>query len=263
MSAATTFDLIQGIEGSIKPMDIASSTAWLGGLNMWAGRLWQSMQSMARIWLGSGVPVYPSTRYSVTFPLGSVVRTHGMICRCSSSAGRLHMRFTIPDAPRPIAELQALVPVDRAQRVLRPVGDRFDNQVLQPLARTIAVLPPNTIGTKTMMVVSVAATHVHLKTLAAFDEAAKGLAHEIRNPLGAMRGAIQMLESKMPPESLQAGLMDIILKESDRLNNIITNFLGYARPAAGDFNHAITRGIQTGIDAEDSFEGQEDDRMEA
>ncbi len=71
--------------------------------------------------------------------------------------------------------------------------------------------------------------------LAAVGRVAAGLAHEIRNPLGAMRGAIQMLESKMPAESLQAGLMDIILKESDRLNNIITNFLGYARPAAADF----------------------------
>ncbi len=71
--------------------------------------------------------------------------------------------------------------------------------------------------------------------LAAVGRVAAGLAHEIRNPLGAMRGAIQMLESKMPAESLHAGLMDIILKESDRLNNIITNFLGYARPAAGDF----------------------------
>lgn len=71
--------------------------------------------------------------------------------------------------------------------------------------------------------------------LAAVGRVAAGLAHEIRNPLGAMRGAIQMLEAKMPPQSVQAGLMDIILKESDRLNNIITNFLGYARPAAGDF----------------------------
>ena len=71
--------------------------------------------------------------------------------------------------------------------------------------------------------------------LAAVGRVAAGLAHEIRNPLGAMRGAIQMLESKMPREPIQSGLMDIILKESDRLNQIITNFLGYARPAAGDF----------------------------
>lgn len=71
--------------------------------------------------------------------------------------------------------------------------------------------------------------------LAAVGRVAAGLAHEIRNPLGAMRGAIQVLESNVKPESIQASLMDIILKESDRLNNIITNFLGYARPAAGEF----------------------------
>ena len=71
--------------------------------------------------------------------------------------------------------------------------------------------------------------------LAAVGRVAAGLAHEIRNPLGAMRGAIQVLESNTPPESMQASLMDIILKESDRLNSIITNFLGYARPTAGDF----------------------------
>ena len=77
--------------------------------------------------------------------------------------------------------------------------------------------------------------------LAAVGRVAAGLAHEIRNPLGAMRGAIQVLESKTPAESLQSGLMDIILKESDRLNNIITNFLGYARPAAGEFEETDIR----------------------
>lgn len=71
--------------------------------------------------------------------------------------------------------------------------------------------------------------------LAAVGRVAAGLAHEIRNPLGAMRGAIQVLESSTPRESMQASLMDIILKESDRLNSIITNFLGYARPVAADF----------------------------
>ena len=71
--------------------------------------------------------------------------------------------------------------------------------------------------------------------LAAVGRVAAGLAHEIRNPLGAMRGAIQVLESSTAPGSTQAGLMDIILKESDRLNTIITNFLSYARPQAGEF----------------------------
>lgn len=71
--------------------------------------------------------------------------------------------------------------------------------------------------------------------LAAVGRVGAGLAHEIRNPLGAMRGAIQVLESSMPPESMQADLMSIILRESDRLNSIITNFLSYAKPKVGSF----------------------------
>ncbi len=71
--------------------------------------------------------------------------------------------------------------------------------------------------------------------LAAVGRVAAGLAHEIRNPLGAMRGAIQIMESRTEKESSQANLMEIILRESDRLNSIITNFLKYARPATGTF----------------------------
>ena len=72
--------------------------------------------------------------------------------------------------------------------------------------------------------------------LAAVGRVGAGLAHEIRNPLGAMRGAIQVLESNTPPESVQADLMKIILRESDRLNSIITNFLSYAKPKVGSFS---------------------------
>jgi two-component system sensor histidine kinase PilS (NtrC family) len=72
--------------------------------------------------------------------------------------------------------------------------------------------------------------------LAAVGRVGAGLAHEIRNPLGAMRGAIQVLESNTPKDSVQADLMSIILRESDRLNSIITNFLNYARPKAGNFS---------------------------
>lgn len=71
--------------------------------------------------------------------------------------------------------------------------------------------------------------------LAAVGRVAAGLAHEIRNPLGAMRGAIQVLESSTEKNTAQSTLMDIVLKESDRLNRIITNFLNYARPAAAEF----------------------------
>ena len=66
--------------------------------------------------------------------------------------------------------------------------------------------------------------------LAAIGRMAASIAHEIRNPLAAMRGSIQMLRSEMDGESSQTELMEIILRESDRLNQIITDFLNYARP---------------------------------
>ena len=66
--------------------------------------------------------------------------------------------------------------------------------------------------------------------LAAIGRMAASIAHEIRNPLAAMRGSIQMLRAEMDPHSSQTELMEIILRESDRLNRIISDFLNYARP---------------------------------
>ncbi|CAN5827883.1 ATP-binding protein [soil metagenome] len=66
--------------------------------------------------------------------------------------------------------------------------------------------------------------------LAAIGRMAASIAHEIRNPLAAMRGSIQMLRHEMQGEAPQTELMEIILRESDRLNRIITDFLNYARP---------------------------------
>lgn len=66
--------------------------------------------------------------------------------------------------------------------------------------------------------------------LAAVGEMAAGISHEIRNPLASMSGSIQVLRDELPLSSEQAQLMDIVLRESERLNNTIKNFLAYARP---------------------------------
>src|SRR6267143_2731118 len=68
--------------------------------------------------------------------------------------------------------------------------------------------------------------------LAAVGRVAASIAHEIRNPLAAMRGSIQVLRSEIGDDSTQAQSMEIILRESDRLNKIITDYLTYARPRA-------------------------------
>ncbi len=66
--------------------------------------------------------------------------------------------------------------------------------------------------------------------LAAVGEMAAGIAHEIRNPLASMSGSMQMLKQELPLSADQAHLMDIVLKESERLNQTIRSFLAYARP---------------------------------
>ncbi|MEN3336204.1 MAG: two-component system, NtrC family, sensor histidine kinase PilS [Blastocatellia bacterium] len=66
--------------------------------------------------------------------------------------------------------------------------------------------------------------------LAALGKMAAGLAHEIRNPLASMRGSVQVLASELDLAADQSQLMEIVLRESDRLNRIVSDFLTYARP---------------------------------
>jgi two-component system sensor histidine kinase PilS (NtrC family) len=69
--------------------------------------------------------------------------------------------------------------------------------------------------------------------LAAVGELSASIAHEIRNPLAAISGSIQMLqrESRGVGEGDSARrLMEIVVRETDRLNGLITDFLEYARP---------------------------------
>jgi len=66
--------------------------------------------------------------------------------------------------------------------------------------------------------------------LAALGKMAAGLAHEIRNPLASMRGSVQVLASELSFSPDQSQLMQIVLRESDRLNRIVSDFLTYARP---------------------------------
>jgi two-component system sensor histidine kinase PilS (NtrC family) len=66
--------------------------------------------------------------------------------------------------------------------------------------------------------------------LAALGKMAAGLAHEIRNPLASMRGSVQVLASELNFSPEQSQLMEIVLRESDRLNRIVSDFLTYARP---------------------------------
>lgn len=68
--------------------------------------------------------------------------------------------------------------------------------------------------------------------LASLGEMSAGMAHEIRNPLGALAGAMQMLRKDLYADETSQRLMDIAVREATRLDGIITEFLQYARPPA-------------------------------
>lgn len=70
--------------------------------------------------------------------------------------------------------------------------------------------------------------------LAAVGQLAAGIAHEIRNPLAGMSASVEMLRSSLPREVVggeNQKLMDIALREIDRLNRLISEFLDFVKPA--------------------------------
>ena len=80
--------------------------------------------------------------------------------------------------------------------------------------------------------------------LAAVGELAAGIAHEIRNPLAAISGSVEVLKNEMECEGENQRLMNLILKESARLSNILGEFLNYTRVNRPNFakieiNHLI------------------------
>ncbi len=69
---------------------------------------------------------------------------------------------------------------------------------------------------------------------AAIGEMAAGLAHEIRNPLASLSGSIQMLKEEIRYDPQHEKLMQIVLREADRLSRLVSDFLLFARPTVGN-----------------------------
>lgn len=78
---------------------------------------------------------------------------------------------------------------------------------------------------------SMEATLRQKEKLAAVGQLAAGIAHEIRNPLASISGSVQLLAGTLPTQTLEdKKLLSIIIKEIDRLNTLISEFLEYVRP---------------------------------
>lgn len=77
-------------------------------------------------------------------------------------------------------------------------------------------------------------THVkRVEKMAYMGEMAAGLAHEIKNPLASVVGSIQLLKEDLRYDPDHRRLMEIILRETDRLSTLVNDFLLFARPPAG------------------------------
>jgi signal transduction histidine kinase len=129
-----------------------------------------------------------------------------------------------------------------------------DERVKDPFTpEEIALL--ETVGSQIGVALSNTRGYAKLKDrdrLAAMGSMAAGLAHEVKNPLGAIKGAAQLLE-ELAPKGADAEefkeFIGIILEETNRLNRVVGSFLDYARPGVGDpvaldVNAAIRRTVQ-------------------
>ena len=70
--------------------------------------------------------------------------------------------------------------------------------------------------------------------LAAIGELAAGVAHEVRNPLSSIRGFAQFLGHVLEDKPDEREYAEIMVKEVDRINNVVTNLLSFARPVKPD-----------------------------
>jgi signal transduction histidine kinase len=158
-----------------------------------------------------------------------------------------------------------------------------DQRLVEPFAREEVELFEGVVAqaATTVQNSAVYEARKERERLAALGEMAAGLAHEIRNPLGAMKGAVEVLRlgaagepqdrptklvglvgSTVGPAAVPAGeprerpvkptldgptreFLDIIVEEVDRLNRVVTQFLTYSRPFKGELSPIDLREVVT------------------
>jgi two-component system sensor histidine kinase PilS (NtrC family) len=107
----------------------------------------------------------------------------------------------------------------------------------RPLGISISPLTDGTQRRRGVIAVFQDLTEVHemrervrkADRLAAVGELSAGIAHELRNPLASISGSIEMLYHELALEGENKRLMELIMRESDRLDRIISDFLEFAR----------------------------------
>jgi signal transduction histidine kinase len=126
----------------------------------------------------------------------------------------------------------AMISEDRIIGVLNVRDDRVrESYSPEEIANLVAIANQAAICVENSRIVK---TIRDRDRLAAVGEMAAGLAHEVRNPLGAIKGAAQMLaEFDDPGGEADREFLDIIIEEVNRLNKVVSAFLDYAKPYGG------------------------------
>lgn len=112
-----------------------------------------------------------------------------------------------------------------------------DERLLEPFSREEVELFEGVVAQAAVMIENSAVYEQRKERdrLAALGQMAAGLAHEIRNPLGAIKGAVQVIEPTFHnAEPLTREFLGVIVEEVERLNRVVTQFLTYSRPFTGE-----------------------------
>jgi len=124
-------------------------------------------------------------------------------------------------------------PIVRVEKDNFPVGDeeRSLGYAVTPLSTLEGTASGYTLIFQDLTDMKKLEAELRLKDrMAAVGELSAGIAHEIRNPLAAIAGSVQVLKKSEALSPQEQRLMSIILKESERLNKTIADFLRFVRP---------------------------------
>src|SRR5882672_11062888 len=216
----------------LPPASVARYTVALNVFGLFAVAVLQALNQYVIDSLPSGLVTTDPAQRILTFNRGAEAIT-GLACR--SVVGRpidAVLQFT----PSVMESIQSDLRVKGARRYefrYRPGDGRADLDI--GLSATHLETPGGRAGLLFIFQDVTAIKKLEhdvaiQQRLAAVGEMAAGIAHEIRNPLASMSGSIQILRQELPLSTEQEQLMDIVLRESERLNTTIRSFLAYARP---------------------------------
>ena len=98
---------------------------------------------------------------------------------------------------------------------------------------------------------------VQAERLSLVGQMVASIAHEIKNPLGSIKGAVQILKDSNTPASDKAEFADIIEKEVDRLDGVVGEYLSYAKPTPSKVTKTDIGEIATAVARQINFQCNE------